>query len=581
MTCAVSSAERVLVGLELHLLEEPRERRLVDAGTVLLGGADELREVLDPAARLDRALGLVRLDRPRPLEHALHELVDLELLRRRHERLDGRPEAPDRACARGRDPGRLRVRRRVPQRDPERRRVRDEPLDRGVADPPPRPVGDPHQRDGVVRVVEQGQVGDGVLDLGALVEARPADHLVRHSLADEHVLQHARLGVRPVEDRDLGGRVPGLDETRDLGRDEACLRVLVLDLDDLDRVALPELRPEPLRLAVAVVVDDRVRRPEDRVRRAVVLLERHGVRPAEVLLEVEDVADVRAAEGVDRLVRIADGEDVAVLGGEQLQEPVLRVVRVLVLVDEDVAEGGLPALEGLGEALEHVDGEHQHVVEVDGVRGEQPALVELVHLGDGLVPERGDARRVLLGRDEQVLGVGDLRVDPARREALRILAELLEARLHDAHLVGLVVDRERRAVPEPLGLAAQDPPAGRVEGEDPDRAGGAAEDALEPLAHLGRGLVRERDREDLVRLHAVRADQVSHTVREDASLPRPRPGDDEERPVDVEHRLALGRIEAGEELLVGRDGHAIDASRGLRRNPGPCPSRPWLRTWHA
>ena len=52
--------------------------------------------------------------------------------------------------------------------------------------------------------------------------------------------------------------------------------------------------------------------------------------------------DVGAAEPVDRLVRIADREDVPVLAREQLQQPVLRVVRVLVLVDEDVAEGVLP-----------------------------------------------------------------------------------------------------------------------------------------------------------------------------------------------------------------------------------------------
>ena len=147
-------------------------------------------------------------------------------------------------------------------------------------------------------------------------------------------------------------------------------------------------------------------------------------------------------------------------------------------------------------------------------------------------------------------------MDPARGEALRVLAELLEARLDDPHLVGLVVDRERRAVPEPLGLAAEDPPAGGVEGEDPDRAGRAAEDALEPLPHLGRGLVGEGDGEDLVRLHAVRADQVGDPMREDAGLARARAGDDEKRPVDVEHRLALGRIEAGEELLVRGDGHA-------------------------
>ena len=84
------------------------------------------------------------------------------------------------------------------------------------------------------------------------------------------------------------------------------------------------------------------------------------------------------------------------------------------------------------------------------------------------------------------------------------LVELLQALLDEPDLVGLVVDREVRPVAEPLGLAAQDPAAGGMEGEDPDRAGGAAEHPLEALAHLAGGLVRERDREDLVRLRARR-----------------------------------------------------------------------------
>ena len=55
-------------------------------------------------------------------------------------------------------------------------------------------------------------------------------------------------------------------------------------------------------------------------------------------------------------------------------------------------------------------------------------------------------------------------------------------------------------------------------------------------------------------------------MREDAGLPRAGAGDDEERPVDVEHSLALGRIQVGEELLVRSDGHAsmLAAASGRR-----------------
>ena len=95
--------------------------------------------------------------------------------------------------------------------------------------------------------------------------------------------------------------------------------MLVLDLHDPDGLALPELAPELLGLALAIVDDDGVGGFEDPVRGAVVLLQ--GDRPdlPEVLLELEDVADVGAAEGVDRLVGIADDADVALLAGQELQ----------------------------------------------------------------------------------------------------------------------------------------------------------------------------------------------------------------------------------------------------------------------
>jgi hypothetical protein len=338
---------------------------------------------------------------------------------------------------------------------------------------------------------------------------------------------------------------------------EARLRVLVLDLDDPHGIAVSQLAPEVLGLALAVVGDDRVRRLQDRVRRAVVLLERDQLRTAEVPLELEDVADVGAAERVDGLVRVTDREHVLVLAGQELEQAVLGVVRVLVLVDEDVAKRLLPARAGLGEALEHLDGQHEQVVEVDGVRGVQAALVEPVHVRDGLVVEGGDARLVLLRPDQLVLRHGDLRVDSAGDEALGITVELLEAELHEPDLVGLVVDREVRAVAEARGFAPEDAPARGVEGHDPHAGSDVAEDALETLLHLAGRLVREGDGQDLLRLHTAGGDEVRDAVGEHPRLSRPRSRDDEDWPFSGQNRLALGGIEIGEIRLGRCDSHGL------------------------
>ena len=164
------------------------------------------------------------------------------------------------------------------------------------------------------------------------------------------------------------------------------------------------------------------------------------------------------------------------LAGQQLQQPVLGVVRVLVLVDQHVAERLAPALERLGEALEHLDGQHQQVVEVDRVAGVQPALVQLVGLGDGLVVER--LRRGAMYSAGPISWFFAFEICAWMPRGTKRFGSRSSASRHcltSADLVGLVVDREVRAVAEPRRLAAQDPAAGGVEGEDPDRAGDAAE----------------------------------------------------------------------------------------------------------
>ena len=66
-------------------------------------------------------------------------------------------------------------------------------------------VQDAAQVDVVVRVDQDPQVGERVLDFLALVEAGAADHFVRQSDADQDVLDGAGLGVGAVEDRDVAG----------------------------------------------------------------------------------------------------------------------------------------------------------------------------------------------------------------------------------------------------------------------------------------------------------------------------------------------------------------------------------------
>ena len=182
-------------------------------------------------------------------------------------------------------------------------------------------------------------------------------------------------------------------------------------------LALAELAPQALGDAAAVVGDHRVGGRQDRLRRAVVLLELDHARVGEVVLEVEDVAHVGAAEAVDRLRIVADDRQVAVPAGmRRARRRAWRSARrppptsscssrywawlVSWYSSTSTWRKALRvALADLLEQLEQVDRAEQQVVEVHRVHAVQVALVELVDVGDHLLERRADRLAVVRGVD--------------------------------------------------------------------------------------------------------------------------------------------------------------------------------------
>ena len=147
-------------------------------------------------------------------------------------------------------------------------------------------------------------------------------------------------------------RAAAADQALDLAGDPLRLLLLVVGLEALDLRPAALVGPELLVGPLGVPRDDGVGRVEDQLGRAVVLLELDDRRVRVVALEVEDVPDVGAAPAVDRLVVVADDGEVAVLRGERPDPEVLRPVRVLVLVDVEVAPAILVAGEDVGRLVE-------------------------------------------------------------------------------------------------------------------------------------------------------------------------------------------------------------------------------------
>ena len=194
-----------------------------------------------------------------------------------------------------------------------------------------------------------------------------ADPKVKQQLADlEHLLDHAGHRIGPIKDGDVGQIEPVFLETLDLVDHKTGLVVLVLSFESHDRETGPPVGPQVFRGSFGVVGDDRVGRFQNGLGGPVVLVEDDHPGVGVILLEVAYVADVGSAELVNRLVGVTHNAEVAVGGGELVDQHVLSAVGVLVFVDQDVAEALLVVLEDTREGGEQFDGDHEQIVEIHG-----------------------------------------------------------------------------------------------------------------------------------------------------------------------------------------------------------------------
>ena len=298
----------------------------------------------------------------------------------------------------------------VDERDAVRRSPRVELPDCGVTDATLRHVQHSLHADLVDRVHDGPHVRESILHLTAVVEARAADDLVGNAEAHQLIFDHPAHRVRSIEDGDIAPTFALVVQPADLVRHPLRLVALVVGVIAHDGGPGSGVGPQLLRLTSEVVGDHRVRRVEDRLRRPVVLLEHDHGAVGKRGFELQDVAHVCPAELVDRLIRVADDADIAMLTRELDHELVLHGVRVLVLVDENVLEPASVMVEHVGVLAEQRCREHQQVVEIHRAGLAQPLLILDVDIGDLALEDRTRALTEHGRGDVVVLRHADRRV---------------------------------------------------------------------------------------------------------------------------------------------------------------------------
>ena len=181
----------------------------------------------------------------------------------------------------------------------------------------------------------------------------------------QRLFHRARHIVRAVKDAHIPQRHAAIMQPLHLARHPLRLRLLRVGKVADDLLARGLRREQVLFDAVAVFCDQRVRRRQNLRRGTVVFHHYDGLHVWKDLVEIQQILDVRAAPGVDRLVRVAHDEEVAVIAAQHLHQLVLQRVDILKLVDHDVFEPLLPLEPDVLVLLENIERELDEVVVVE------------------------------------------------------------------------------------------------------------------------------------------------------------------------------------------------------------------------
>ena len=225
----------------------------------------------------------------------------------------------------------------------------------------------PEAGDAVARVLDEAQQRQHVLDMGAVKEFQAAELHEGNIAAGEFDFERPAVMRGAEQHRLLLQRRAALAVLQDAFDDVAGLVGLVADADEmrpLGRIAVgPKVLGEPLGREIDHAIGGR----KDRLRRAIIAIERDDLGGrTELIGKVENVADSRGAERIDRLRVVADDGEAAPTGLQRQQDRGLEAVGVLIFVDEDMIESAADVV-GKGRVADGLRPIEQKIIVIEDV----------------------------------------------------------------------------------------------------------------------------------------------------------------------------------------------------------------------
>ena len=174
-------------------------------------------------------------------------------------------------------------------------------------------------------------------------------------------LQQTGLGIGTVKNG-IVLIIPSI--LQDIPHDAIGLLVSLLILMEDNRNTFTVSCPQCFVLTTLIVTDNRVSCVKDMTCRTIVLLQLDHLCSRESTLKIQDIADVRTPELINRLIIVAHHAEVLIFSCQQLNEAELGRICILVLIYHNVLKPLLIILQHIGIGTEQINRLKDQIIEI-------------------------------------------------------------------------------------------------------------------------------------------------------------------------------------------------------------------------
>ncbi len=231
----------------------------------------------------------------------------------------------------------------------------------------------------------------------------------------------------------------------------------------------------------------------------IVLLQADCPAAGVLFFKVQNIFNGGAAKLIDALVVVPHHTDIAPAPRQRGSQNVLKIVRILVFVDQHIPKLPLIVRKHIGILPEKPGGIIKQVVKIHSARREKPLGIRLVDLRD-LTQARisGAAVSGLEVRRRQLVVPGRVQLVQHGFGRVYLVVKIHSADnvLHHRQPVRGIINGEILRVPQLVRVPPQYPHTGGMEGPRPNVVGAVPKHGLQSVFQLVRSFVRKRNSND-------------------------------------------------------------------------------------